>query len=339
MIGTFRPMSTQPTSLGCRCSFQVSCAAPRRSHSGTGSLRAPEERCELVRADDRVGGDVEGAAGRADDREPVRLRDVVRVDGLEAEPRRRGHERDPSPLQQPGRQEGPGEEPALAGRRAELEDQAGPQADDPHGRVLELEAVEQPLDLGLVPRVVARADPVDGPALVDRAILGPGRVGADGRGVDEARDAGGRDGLEHARRAVDVRPANGEEVVRRLDQPRELDDAVRAGEERRELVAGDVGGGPLDLRELELGEPPGDAEDRVDRGLVGERPEQARAGVAGRADDDDAHYPARSPAGMTPSSSTSVKNAFAYGEWSVRRRRSSQSTCSRSARETSRTLS
>ena len=73
------------------------------------------------------------------------------MDGLEAEARSVGHERD-----QPGSQQGPGqkwagEQPADLGGRLSLEDQPGPHPDNAQLGVLALEAVELALDRDLVP--------------------------------------------------------------------------------------------------------------------------------------------------------------------------------------------
>ena len=84
-----------------------------------------------------------------------------------------------------------------------------------------------------------------------------------------------------------------------------MDDAVGAAEVRRELVGGHVRARPLDLRQLDLRHAASQAEHRLDLRLVRERVEHAGADVAGRADHDDAHQ------ADTPSSSTSVKKAFA----------------------------
>src|SRR5690349_22639573 len=58
-----------------------------------------------------------------------------------------------------------------------LEDQARAVAHGAHAGEVALEAVEQALGLGLVPRVERGADPVGRPGLVDSAILRTWRVG------------------------------------------------------------------------------------------------------------------------------------------------------------------
>ena len=89
-----------------------------------------------------------------------------------------------------------------------------------------LELVEDRLHVCLVARIEARRDPAGRPALVDRALLRPRRVRADGRCIDERWNTCGRRRLEDAARAEDVRRPRGPPVVRRLDQPGEVDDAV-----------------------------------------------------------------------------------------------------------------
>jgi hypothetical protein len=123
--------------------------------------------------------------------------------------------------------------------------------------------------------------------------------------VDERRHARLGGGEEDAARAVHVGVPELLCVVGRLDLPREVDDAVGAAEVGEQVVRRDVGPGPLDLRQLEPREPPREAEHRAHLRLAGQRVQQARADVARRADDDHPHQV------LTPSSSTSVKNAFA----------------------------
>ena len=158
--------------------------------------------------------------------------------------------------------------------------------------MLLLEAVEQPLHLGLVARVEARRDPVRRPRLVDEPVLRPRRVRADRRRVDERRNARVGDRAEDARRAVDVRAAQLRQVARRLDRPRQMDDGVGAAHERRELVGRDVGARPLHLPVGARGrQPPRHAEHGIHALVPLERVEEARSDVAGGAEDDDPHRP------------------------------------------------
>src|SRR2546423_2577949 len=78
-------------------------------------------------------------------------------------------------------------------------------------------------------------------------------------------------------------------MVRGLNSPREVDDAVGAPEERLELVALDVGAPPLRLGYLTARSPPGRPEDLVDPVVVGKHAQEARADVAAGSGDDDAH--------------------------------------------------
>jgi len=130
-----------------------------------------EDSGERRRVAHRFGGDVEGTARVAVDREPVRLADVQRVNGLESKPRDVGHDRDVArhePREQPAR-----EQPPLLLAGLALEDQTRPQPDDADAVMLAFETVEPPLDLGFVPRVEAGGDAVRRPGLVDEAVLRP----------------------------------------------------------------------------------------------------------------------------------------------------------------------
>jgi len=110
-----------------------------------------------------------------------------------------------------------------------------------------------------------------------------------------------------------------------------MDDGVGTAEVGGEVVGGHVGCGPRDLREVELRQSACKAEHGLDARILREQLHEARPDVARRADHDHTHQ-----VGSTiPSSSTSVKNACAYGEPSVASRTRSQSICSRSGRTSS----
>jgi hypothetical protein len=66
-----------------------------------------------------------------------------------------------------------------------------------------------------------------------------------------------------------------------------VDDAVRAAQERDEVVRLDVRRPPRRLRLLERRAPARDADDLFNRVVRRERREQARSDVAGGTDDDD----------------------------------------------------
>ena len=130
MSGTPSAMSTQPAGVGLRRRRQVS---GRRRAQHAARARGPDARPAGARAlavEHRLGGDVEGAAGVADDGAPIRVGDVVGVDGLEAQPRMARDDRDPLRVHQPAGQEGSREQPPDPRRGAALEDQAGAQAHD-----------------------------------------------------------------------------------------------------------------------------------------------------------------------------------------------------------------
>ena len=158
-------------------------------------------------------------------------------------------------------------------------------------RLLPLEAVEQALDGRLVPAVEAGREPVGRPRLVDAAVIRPGRVGADGRGIDERGHARLGRCPEDPLRAVDVHAPERLQVARGLDQPCEVDDGVGPAKERREVRRRDIRLRPLDLVHLKLRTPARDTEHRFDLVLLGQRSQDARPNVPGGSDDDDAHVP------------------------------------------------
>ena len=117
---------------------------------GTGSLRARSISAQAVGVEHRLGGEVECALSRADDRAPVRLGDVVGMRHLEAEPRQVGNDRDAVRGEEPVRHPAAREELLHLRPHRPLEDQRGAEAHCPRVGVVAFEAVEDALDLGLV---------------------------------------------------------------------------------------------------------------------------------------------------------------------------------------------
>ena len=119
-----------------------------------------------------------GASSVVNDRETVRLADVQRVDGLEAQPVDVGDDRDLAVPREDAREKRAEEVAPLFLAGAALEDQAGPEPDDARLRPFHLEVVEQTLDLGLVTRIETRRRTLGRPALVHRPVLRARRIGA-----------------------------------------------------------------------------------------------------------------------------------------------------------------
>ena len=132
-------------------------------------------------------------------------------------------------------QERPDEEAADLGRGLVLEDQGGTKPHDARLGVGGFEAVQLALHRDLVARVERGRGALGGPALIDLAVLGAARVGADRGGVDQLRHAGRGRGLEDAPAALDVDPLQGHRVPRGLDRPSQVDDRVGALEDRAEV--------------------------------------------------------------------------------------------------------
>ena len=70
-----------------------------------------------------------------------------------------------------------------------------------------------------------------------------------------------------------------------------MDDCIRPAKERHKVVLSDVGTDPFGLGDIRsAGRVMGNSQHRLDRRLVRELLEQARAGVSSCSDDDYAHY-------------------------------------------------
>jgi hypothetical protein len=107
--------------------------------------------------------------------------------------------------------------------------------------------------------------------------------------VHERGHPGARGGLEHPARAVDVDGSEHRRVTRRLDQPRQVDDGVGAGEHVLERARDDVGLHPARARIAPTREPASDADDLLDGRITLQRGKHAGAHVARCPGHDDAH--------------------------------------------------
>src|ERR1044072_5452824 len=179
----------------------------------------------------------------------------------------------------------PDEEAADLGRGLVLEDQCGTKPHDSRFRIVGFEAVQLALHRDLVARVERGLGPLGGPALVDLAVLGTARVGADRRGMDQLWHAGGGNGLEEAAPALDVDPLQGHRVPRGLDRPGEMDDRVGALEDCPEVGGEDVGLEPARLRWFPGRLAPRQADDLADLLALAECLDRAGPDVARRASD------------------------------------------------------
>jgi hypothetical protein len=211
------------------------------------------------------------------------------VHRLKAKPADARNDRDERRAKERRGEEGPREKPPHAGRGIPLERQPRSQAHHAHIGLLVLEAIEPPLDLRLVAGVEAGPDTAGRPRLVHGPVLRTGRVGADRGCVDERRNPGGGNGVEHAPAAGYVDAPERPAVVGGLDRPGEVHDRVGAAEERNEIARHDVGLRPLGLGERHAGPAPRDAEHGGDGRIPAQRLEHARAVIPARADDHDSH--------------------------------------------------
>ena len=209
--------------------------------------------------------------------------------GLHNQPLDGRHHGDQRGAHQRPRQQRAGKQASYLRCGLALEDQPGPQPHAAYLRVVDLEAIEQPLHLGLVRRVEGARDTGGGPALVNAAVLWPGSVGSDRGGVDQRGDAGCGNRRKHASAAVDVDGSHGLAVARRLDRPRKMHDGIRALEELIQRRCDHVGAMPLDLGEMPARQPSAHPEDRLDPGFRGQRTQDAGAYVSACADYDNAH--------------------------------------------------
>jgi hypothetical protein len=160
-----------------------------------------------------------------------------------------------------------------------------------------LEGVQQPLDVGLLAAVGAGRPAMGRPGLVDRPVLGAGRVGAHRRGVDQRRHLGLPHRLKDPAAADHVDAPGGDRVVGGLEEPGKVDDDVGAAEARHQVVAAHVRGGPLGLGRLPCRQAAGQAQHGADRRLLGQRLDQAGPDVPGGPNDNDSHALRLPPAG------------------------------------------
>ena len=249
----------------------------------------PEHPAQHLGIEHGLGRDVERPTHVAHDRHPVRLADVQGVHSLEHELGVRRHQWDELTAHQTPRHQRPEEQPGDPRPCFALEDQRLAQAHDPHIGVLGLEAVEQALHRRLVPRVVARRDPLRRPAFRHRAVLRPRRVGADRRGVDDCAHTGPSRRREDPVAAHHVGREQRRLVVRGLDEPGQVHDHVGAAEQRHQVRLRHVRRGPFDLGERQPRQSAGDTQHRVDPGVGDQRGQHARSHVPGRTGDDDSH--------------------------------------------------
>jgi hypothetical protein len=170
------------------------------------------------------------------------------VDHLRAQVLYVRHDVDQSRVGEHTGEEGSGEETPYPLRRLFLEDEPGAHPHEPHVGRLSLEAVEPAFDLGLVAAVVRARDAAGRPALIHAAVLGPGRVRADRRGVEERRYTGFLYGPGNPCTSFNVHHPLLCEIPGGLDKPGEEYHSVRACKVWDKIVIDHIRRGPLYLR-------------------------------------------------------------------------------------------
>src|SRR5205085_7885755 len=103
---------------------------------------AVEADCELLRAEQRLGGEVEGPACLGENGRDVRVGDIRGVHRLQPKVRRQGQDRDPSRTQQRSRGPGSEEESPLLRRGRTTKGEGGTHPGDGYARVVALETVQ-----------------------------------------------------------------------------------------------------------------------------------------------------------------------------------------------------
>src|SRR5690242_2680001 len=103
----------------------------------------------------------------------------MRMDGLEAKPRRVRDDRDRTWRDDATWQQRPDEQAPDFGRRLRLEDQTGAHPYDTQVRMLTLQQIQVALERGLVPRIERAGDPVGRPGFIDETVLGPRGIRTD----------------------------------------------------------------------------------------------------------------------------------------------------------------
>ena len=240
-------MSTQPGGAGCRCARQVNEASVARTAArGRATRLALEDSRERVRIEHRVGGDVVGARGVARTARragrPRRRRRRARTAGR-AGPAAAARAAGPARAATRAAN-GPANRRRISGPASRLKISPGRsrtiaeprRASSSSSMCSALRPCGARRTASRRPRAATTRRPRDpsGPASTRR----PRR-----RGRAPSTPAPRR-GLEHAPRPLDVHALELGVVAARLDQPREVDHGVGAGEVRGQVVARDVGRRP-----------------------------------------------------------------------------------------------
>ena len=223
----------------------------RRAHDGRRQLNETtviDQVREVLRVEDVIGADIKCAGSPLLRRQQVRLGDVVRVNGLDADALRKQKRGQLCFPQHSHRGRGTKEEALDLGSRVSLEDQAGAQPGDSDVRVGGFEGVKKCLDSALVLAVVrslnaSRREVLSaqrrGVLRVLHAAAGVVTViGPDRRGDNDVLHPSGCRSVEHTLGAFDVDSAQQLAVVVGVDDPGQVDDGVGTCE-----CAGQLGNG------------------------------------------------------------------------------------------------
>ena len=290
MVGTARPMSTQPGGAGCRCARQVEvgarCAAAAR---GRVMRRAPRTSRERVRIEHRVGGDVVGARGvLGQRREPVGRRRCRRRARTARTSRSGSGSTGSGPARAARRAaNGPANRRRISGPASRLKISPGRRR-----TIAQCRGPRAPSSMSLALRPCgarrrATATPSRGHDSSTARSFGPGEYTPTEEAWTSASTPAATAASNTRRDPSHVHALQLRVVAARLDQPREVDDGVGAARTPDQVVARDVGRHPAHLRRVPVGQPARDPDDLPHALVLAQRPHDTRPDVAGRSGDHD----------------------------------------------------
>lgn len=210
----------------------------------------------------------------------------IGMEDLEPQPRQVRHERQKVRAQQGAGHVTAREDATLIAGGLLLEQEPGPHPHQADFRVAQLEGVQHPLQVRLLPAIGGIRPPVGGPLLVHpRRGLRTRGVGAHRRGVHQGRHARARHGLEDPHGPQDIISPGDHWIVRGLETPGQMNNGIGVGQipvqHGRTVLVGEVHGGPPHPRRGCLRPPTRETENIRHFRVRGEGPDDTGPHIAG----------------------------------------------------------